>query len=267
MHAPRGTSAAITTVLIALMTTGSVSTARGDANEGNVRLLAVQPDARCGGLAATLIGTEGPDRLRGTPEKDVIVGLGGRDQISGDGGNDVICGGGRSDVINPGRGEDTVYGQGGPDGFYPSPGADRIYGGGGDDFLTFGLGRDRLSGGPGNDAFFAPGGCLDLVSSCKIKGTATQVLRGGRGTDSVDYITFHGPINVDLRTGSVEGAGDDRLRGIENVRGTMRDDVLIGDAGPNELDGWAGNDLVRGLGGSDLLHLASLQVGERDRLS
>src|SRR3989442_15076390 len=76
MHAPRGTSAAITTVLIALMTTGSVSTARGDANQRNVRLLAVQPDARCGGLAATILGTEGPDRLRGTPDKDVIVGLG-----------------------------------------------------------------------------------------------------------------------------------------------------------------------------------------------
>ncbi len=69
----------------------------------------------CHGKRATIVGTTGPDRIRGTGRRDVIVALGGRDRVLGRGGRDVICGG-------PGR-----------------------------DVLRGGPGRDRLSGGPGRD--------------------------------------------------------------------------------------------------------------------
>jgi hypothetical protein len=83
----------------------------------------VRPD-RCGGRAATIGGTAGPDVLRGTAGRDVIVGLAGADVLRGLAGADVLCGG---------------------------PGRDRLIGGRGGDRLLGGRGRDRLIGGPGRD--------------------------------------------------------------------------------------------------------------------
>ena len=60
----------------------------------------------CNGLAATIVGTEDDDELRGTTGDDVIVGLGGNDRILGGDGNDTICGG---------DGDDDLYGEGGND--------------------------------------------------------------------------------------------------------------------------------------------------------
>ena len=87
----------------------------------------------CEGVPATIVGTEGNDRINGTPGDDVIVGLGGRDRIAGGAGNDLICGYG---------GHDTVSG---------GPGADRLFGGGGRDHIMGNKGRDRIDGGKGQD--------------------------------------------------------------------------------------------------------------------
>jgi subtilisin family serine protease len=78
----------------------------------------------CGGLPATIVGTDGRDFIVGIPGPDVIHGLSGNDVILGLAGNDVICGG---------------------------PGKDRIFGGLGRDKLFGEAGRDRLNGGPGRD--------------------------------------------------------------------------------------------------------------------
>ena len=82
----------------------------------------------CQGRVATIVGTEGNDRLQGTDGNDVIAGLGGNDKISGRGGHDRICGGAGNDVINGGKGND------------------RLQGGDGFDRITGGKGRDRCSG-------------------------------------------------------------------------------------------------------------------------
>ena len=47
----------------------------------------------CLGLEITVFGTAGDDRLRGTPDADVIGGFAGDDRIIGGGGLDVVCGG------------------------------------------------------------------------------------------------------------------------------------------------------------------------------
>jgi sugar lactone lactonase YvrE len=91
------------------------------------------PGTKCAGRRATVVGTGGQDRLKGTRKQDVIAGLGGRDRISGRRGNDVLCGG-------PGR--DRLKG---------GPGKDRLLGQGGADILIGGPGKDRLKGGPGKD--------------------------------------------------------------------------------------------------------------------
>ena len=69
----------------------------------------------CDGKAATIVGTNGADNLRGTSGRDVIVGLGGNDEIDGLGGNDVICGNAGNDEIDGGRGNDWLHGGAGHD--------------------------------------------------------------------------------------------------------------------------------------------------------
>jgi acid phosphatase type 7 len=70
---------------------------------------------RCFGRAATIVGTPGNDRLRGTEHPDVIAGLGGNDTIVGLGGNDRVCGGAGNDHIYAGAGFDLIDGGKGVD--------------------------------------------------------------------------------------------------------------------------------------------------------
>lgn len=114
----------------------------------------------CGERLATIVGTAGRDRIKGTPGSDVIVGLGGNDVIDGRGGDDVICGGTGNDRIRGGGGKDAAWGgpgndvilgQGGVDLLFGDEGKDRLEGGAGVDGLAGGDGPDRLIGGPGED--------------------------------------------------------------------------------------------------------------------
>ncbi|MGZ5358717.1 MAG: hypothetical protein ACXWF9_06960 [Solirubrobacterales bacterium] len=71
---------------------------------------------RCGGRAVTIVGDDGPDKLKGTKRADVIAAFAGKDTILGRGGNDRICagkgkdkivgGGGRRDLCKGGQGRD-----------------------------------------------------------------------------------------------------------------------------------------------------------------
>lgn len=96
----------------------------------------------CGGRVPTMLGTDGPNALVGTPGDDVINGLGGRDAIVGQGGDDVVCGGGDPDAISGGPGDDALFG---------GAGRDAISGGSGDDLVYGGSDRDAVSGGSGDD--------------------------------------------------------------------------------------------------------------------
>jgi hypothetical protein len=87
----------------------------------------------CTGHQATIVGTDGADRITGTRRAEVIVGLGGNDRLSGLAGNDVICGGNGKDTLKGGKGNDALYG------------------GAAKDILSGGPGTDTLKGGPGKD--------------------------------------------------------------------------------------------------------------------
>jgi Ca2+-binding RTX toxin-like protein len=71
---------------------------------------------RCLDVAATIVGTPRPDRLRGTPGDDVIAALEGDDTVAGRGGNDVLCGGGGDDSVDGSAGTDRLDGGLGTDG-------------------------------------------------------------------------------------------------------------------------------------------------------
>ena len=124
---------------------------------------APSPAVFCNGERATIVGTEGNDRLVGTVGRDVIVGLGGNDVIDGKAGNDVICGGdGRdslhggagNDHLRGGTGRDLLRGQSGDDAMFGEGGRDKLRGGPGTDVLRGGGGPDRLFGGAGPDQIF-----------------------------------------------------------------------------------------------------------------
>jgi hypothetical protein len=106
---------------------------------------------RCHGRRATIRGTNGKNKIKGTKKRDVISAGRGKDKIRGRKGNDLICGGGGKDRISGGRGKDKVYGQNGRDTLRGGAGRDKLAGGRGKDRLLGGSAKDRLRGGPGKD--------------------------------------------------------------------------------------------------------------------
>ena len=128
------------------------------------------PNVRCAGKRATIVGTSGRDRLRGTRRADVIAALGGRDRVSGLRGNDVVCGGRGNDTLIGGLGKDTLIGGPGNDTLIGGAGKDTLRGERGNDLLRGGKGNDRLKGGAGRD---------------RLRGEAGKDrLSGGAGRDS-----------------------------------------------------------------------------------
>ncbi|SIO01661.1 VCBS domain-containing protein, partial [Halodesulfovibrio marinisediminis] len=116
-------------------------------------------------------------------------------------------------------------------------GNDVISGNGGKNTLYGGDGHDTFMGGEGVDYFY--GGDKDTDSS---------------KSDLVSYENSKG-VTVDL-TGNTPNAGDaegDTFSGIENLRGSAFNDVLIGDDEANRIEGAAGVDTLNGGKGNDVL--------------
>lgn len=120
------------------------------------------------------------------------------------------------DVVNAGAGADIVHG---------GDGIDALSGGTGNDFLDGGLGADSLDGGQGND-------------TATYENSATGV------TATLD--AGLGVLNTN------EAVGDTYVN-IENLKGSLFDDILIGDAQSNVLTGSDGNDMLVGRGNGDTL--------------
>lgn len=236
---------------------------------------------KCYGKKATIVGSAKADVLKGTPKADVLIGLGGNDTIKGLGGKDTICGG-------PGR--DTILGGDGGDWMFGDAANDVLKGDAAYDWLFGGPGNDTIDGGANFDAasyFFSANGIdanLDtgtatgegsdtLVNVEDLEGSSLDdtltgaagenwfypgdgddVVDGGGGlTDRVLYSYSSTAVTVDLNAGTVTGAGTDTLSGIEEALGSRYDDAFTGDAGPNKLIGWDGNDTITGGDGDDSL--------------
>jgi Ca2+-binding RTX toxin-like protein len=162
------------------------------------------------------------ENLTGGRGDDTLEGSGLANRLDGAGGADVLRGLGDADVLDAGT---SV-------GFTP-PGLEELDGGEGDDTLIGRTGPDQLTGGGGRDR-----------------------------ADYSDHLDFNaGGVTVDLdgESGDDGNAEDgpvgarDTLAGIEDVGGTLNDDTLVGDPGPNFLDGGAGADSLTGGAGADLL--------------
>jgi hypothetical protein len=108
--------------------------------------------SKCPGLEGKpgnhIVGGDGDDTLRGTPDADVICGLQGNDTLRGRGGKDLLVGGDGNDRTAGGKGADQLRGEPGSDSLRGGRGRDSLSGGPGRDVLTGGKGRDRCRGGP-----------------------------------------------------------------------------------------------------------------------
>ena len=168
-----------------------------------------------------LIGTDGADTLYGNRDNNVYLAGAGADLINGSAGNDSLSGGAGIDTLD-----------------YGSLNADITFSRGG--VIT-------KSGGNGVDTIAA----FDIEV---IKGNANRIntIDGSSGTTAA--------LNVDLSTNSLEitglpGIGSAKLTVINfsNVNGSENNDVIVGDAKANSLNGGGGNDTISGGGGDDLL--------------
>jgi Ca2+-binding RTX toxin-like protein len=211
----------------------------------------------CGGRQATIASND--PTIVGTRGPDVITAGRGPNVISGSGGNDVICGGFGRDVIHGDRGNDMIDGKQGNDAVHGGRGSDEVDGGGdrdgvfgdsGNDTVRGGRGnRDDVDGGPGDDDVGGGPGAFDTLMG----GVGNDGIDGGAGNhDVVSYRGAGGSIAVDLGSGTVTGAEEERLVGIEDALGGSAEDTLLGsEATPNRLDGGPGDDRLLGARRSD----------------
>ena len=187
----------------------------------------------CEGRTATLVGSEGRDRITGTDQADVIAGLGGDDLIDGLRGDDLVCGGPGADRLLGGRGDDDLYG--GLDKLADGPAGTHLLG-------------DVLTGGPGDDLLV--GGIDQRKADLR------------RRPDTFSYADARSRVAVDLSgaitpgTGSARGMGSDTIvLGLTHgVVGSPQNDRITGSPLRDRIDGGAGADTIDGGDGSDLLY-------------
>ena len=112
---------------------------------------------------------------------------------------------------------------------------DQIFGTEGAETIDAGGGRDTIDGRGGDDTLYgrASGAALD----------------GGEGRDTLSYALVSEGITASLTTG--RGGALDRLSNLENLSGSLFDDVLEGDENSNVLFGNLGLDEIHGQGGDD----------------
>ncbi len=151
--------------------------------------------------------------------------------IRGGDGNDTIDGADQADSLDGGAGDDRLQGASGDDVLNGGPGADVL--------LTNHLetGNDVRNGGDGNDR---------IIGS---RDPGNDVYIGGAGADLLDFSDASAAIRISLDgvaddgpAGEADNAGTD----IENLKGGRGNDTLVGNSGRNLIEGFAGNDTLRG---------------------
>ena len=194
----------------------------------------------------------GNDTIVGNAANNYLEGGEGNDTIKGMGGNDTLVGDADSDNLDGGDGNDALYGL---YGYWPADptidGSDILSGSNGDDLLVGGPGADTLNGGVGSDTvsyFDHPAGV-----TASINGLANSGLPGENDKIAVDVENLTGSVYNDVLNGSLMpnvitgGSGDDQ------INGGAANDVLLGGPGNDTISGGLGDDRVQGNAGNDSL--------------
>lgn len=169
------------------------------------------------------------------------------ERIDGGSGNDLLMGNNSPNDLNGNDGNDTLKGLGGDDDLSGGNGNDSVYGGAGDEYFSNDSGADLYDGGAGNDTVNA-GSSADQP----------DVMRGGSGVDSVQYLSRVNAVSIDVTDGANDGeAGEnDRVNDdFESIYGGSGSDTIRGSNSAETLNGGGGTgfDLLVGRGGADVL--------------
>src|SRR5882672_8350330 len=219
---------------------------------------------------AIIKGTNGDDKLIGTSGNDTIIGLDGNDLLFGGAGDDLLLGGNGDDTLHGGAGNDTLLGGQGVDlarftnatgGITANLTAGTVTGAGiGTDTLS---GIERIRGSNFADTYIAKGfnagaipapGTSPLFNEFEGMGGNDTII--GNGFTRVSYLNAMAGVTVDIAAGTgqgtapgdLAGVGIDSFKGVNGVRGSNFDDVLLGsDNRPStaeNFEGRGGNDLI-----------------------
>lgn len=193
-------------------------------------------------------------RIEGKSGNDTItlVNVDVRAELDGDEGNDTISGGLKRDTIEGGEGDDVLQGNGDRDLLLGDDGNDTLSGGGKNDTLIGDSGADFLVGGPG---------ALDMVSyqdeSSSISVTIDDVANDGESGENDNIAAtceaFWGGSAADF----IRGSGKNN-----NILGGLGNDTLIGGGGNDTIQGNGGSDSIEGQGGNDLIFAAGETGGD-----
>ncbi|MET0238886.1 MAG: Ig-like domain-containing protein [Sphingobium sp.] len=176
-----------------------------------------------------------------------ISGSAFNDRLTGNGGNNILLGGAGDDVLDGGAGIDAAS--------YVGATAVKVSlaivgpqntGGAGTDTL---IGIESLFGSAYNDVLIgnASGNTIE-------GGSGDDMIDGAGGTDNASYSRAGAGVTVSLAIAGAQntgGAGIDTLISIENLSGSIFNDILTGNNGNNVINGSDGADILTGGGGSD----------------
>ncbi|MEJ7933107.1 calcium-binding protein [Sphingobium sp. AN558] len=218
-------------------------------------------------LANTIFGQGGNDVLKGEGGNDVLEGGAGADQMFGGAGYDFATyadatsgvqialdgslggyGEAIGDTFNGVEGllgssfDDGLLGDAFNNTIQGGAGSDFIDGLGGDDLIVGGAGGDSMSGGAGNDTVSYQSSATGLTISMQNPGLNTGEAAGDL---AVGFEFLHGSEFNDSLYGYDYAAITIRgLGGNDKLYGGFANDVLIGDAGADQLDGGENYDLA-----------------------
>lgn len=233
--------------------------------------------------------------LVGSDDDDTITGDAGPNFLQGFDGDDTIDGGGGTDTLDGGEGIDTLSFATigvpvvanlatGSASYQPSattifenftgfenldgsPQNDQLFGDAnsnllsgayGNDLLVGGAGGDTLKGGEGDDTL-RPGGGSDASF-------------GGNGVDTLDFQDIGAGVTANLTTGNAlyvinNNVVQDSFEEIENLAGSINDDIFVGDDSNNLLAGNEGNDTLAGGAGEDIIRGDEIGSGSAIRVT
>jgi len=196
--------------------------------------------------------------LNGSSGDDTLIGSAGNDILDGEGGNDIIIGG---------QGVDLARYINATGGITANLTAGTVSGAGiGTDTLS---GIEQIRGSNFADVYIATGfnggtspapGTSPLFNEFEGMGGNDTIT--GNGFTRVSYLNAKAGVTVDIAAGTgqgtapgdLAGVGIDSFTGVNAVRGSNFDDVLLGSdkvSSVENFEGRAGNDLIDGRGGFD----------------
>ncbi|HVO55658.1 MAG TPA: calcium-binding protein [Solirubrobacterales bacterium] len=186
-----------------------------------------------------LAGLEGDDRLEAPalPSTVSLILLGGNKA------DNLTAGAFSDDTLVDGPGNDVLRGLAGDDGFVNNEGKDEIFGEEGNDLIlsTVVCEGDTINGGPGRDN----------ASWAKFK---EEEEGAGHGVEArLDLGEAGRPGSGGEAECSGPGEALGSLEQIEDLEGSIYADVLIGDAGENQILGHQGADVFSSEAGNDVI--------------